>query len=95
MKADELMEVAARTYKERNKVYGDSYKRHGSIMKALYPEGVTLETEQDFNRFGVMNMIVSKLCRYSNNFETGGHQDSIHDLGVYSFMLEELDLDIL
>ena len=60
-------------------------------MKELFPNGVTLKTEGDFNRWGTMNMIVAKITRYANAFESGGHQDSIHDLGVYSFMQEELD----
>jgi hypothetical protein len=32
-----------------------------------------------------------KLSRYAANFEKGGHQDSVHDLGVYSFLLEDFD----
>lgn len=87
-----LLEGAAKTYRERNKTYGNSYKRHGEVMRSLFPEGILLKTTEDFNRFGVLNMIVSKLCRYAAKPE--GHLDSIHDTVVYSAMLEELDLTV-
>lgn len=86
-KADQLLEEAMTTYRERNKVYGSSYHKHGEVMAALYPKGLTLVTPHDFNLMGVLNMVVSKLCRLS---QTPGHRDSIHDIGVYSFMYEEL-----
>ena len=35
-------------------------------------------------------MIVTKLIRYCNQW-SDKHQDSIHDLGVYSFILEDID----
>jgi hypothetical protein len=78
-------------YRERNALYGDTYHRHGAVMMALYPEGLTLRTVGDFNRFGVLNMIVSKITRYSANWERGGHADSLDDISVYSMMLKELD----
>jgi hypothetical protein len=90
VQADVLMQSGASTYRARNKVYGDSYHRHGQVMKALYPQGVELKTIEDFNRFGIVNMLVSKITRYAND-PSLGHIDSIHDMGVYSFMLEELD----
>ena len=90
----EIMLAAAETYKERNKQYGDSYLRHAAIMKALFPKGVELNTSEDFNRFGVMNMIVSKLVRYTQNWYQP-HIDSIHDMGVYCFIGQELDEALL
>ena len=59
-------------------------------MKALFPNGIELKTVEDYNRFGVINMIVAKLTRYSQNWPKT-HQDSLHDLGVYAFILESLD----
>jgi len=85
-----IMEKAIATHESRNATYNNSFEEHGRIMVALFPDGITLSSVDDFNRFGVLNMIVSKLYRYCSNFELG-HQDSIHDLGVYSFMLEYLD----
>lgn len=89
--APELLERGAATYRERNKTYGNSYKRHGEVMRALFPNGVKLETVADHNRFGVLTMIVSKLCRYTA--APRGHLDSIHDTVVYAAMLEELDIE--
>jgi hypothetical protein len=83
---------ALETFKERNKVYGDNYLTHGTVMKALFPNGVDLKTEKEYNRFGIVNMMVAKLTRYCQSWPAA-HQDSIHDLGVYSFMLESLDDD--
>ena len=91
MNAGERLKKAAETYKERNKVYGNTYKRHGGVAAALFPNGVALRTAEDHNRFAALTLIIGKLTRYATNFEKGGHADSIHDLGVYAFMLEELD----
>lgn len=86
----ENMNRAIETYKARNPVYGDNYKHFGEVMTALFPKGVKLSTKEDWNRFGVLVHIVSKLSRYTTRPQNG-HADSIHDLGVYAFMLEELD----
>ena len=87
----DFLEQALKTSKERNKTYGDNYYKFGRIMKELFPNGITLTNEADFNRFGCLVQIVSKISRYVNSFKQGGHQDSIHDLGVYAFIQEELD----
>jgi hypothetical protein len=86
------MERALETYRKRNKVYGNNYKRFGSIMHSLYPNGVKLNTEHQWNRFGIILQLISKLSRYVTDPENG-HLDSIHDAGVYCFMLEELDAE--
>lgn len=85
--------AAAKTFEERGKVYGDGYKKHGKIMKALFPSGLTLESADDFTRFGVFNAMVAKLNRYSENFENGGHADSVHDLAVFAIMQLDVDND--
>jgi len=88
----DFFEEAIKTYKDRNKVYGKNYYRFGEVMKVLFPEGIFLQTEGDFNRYGGISAIVGKLCRYANSFEQKcGHTDSIHDLGVYAFIQQELD----
>lgn len=89
--ADKILESAAETFRERNKVYGDNYKNVGQVMKGLFPDGVTLLTEEDHNRFHLLFLDVVKLTRYCNNWEKGGHQDSIHDSIVYGAMLESID----
>lgn len=82
---------AAAIYEERNKLYGDNYKRHGQVMAAMFPTGVELHDLHDHNRFGVFTQIVAKLTRYAENFQRGGHVDSLDDMTVYSQMLQELD----
>lgn len=86
----ELMRAGAATYEQRNRLYGDSYKRFGQVMEALFPDGIEPQSLADWNRLGLFNMIVSKIIRYAANMPTGGHSDSAHDLSVYASMLEEL-----
>lgn len=89
-RADYLINKALETFVERRKVYGDSYIVHAKVMAAMFPDGVSLDTEVDMARWSVLNLILIKLVRYSRDFKSP-HQDSIHDCGVYSFVLEELD----
>tara|TARA_R100000742_G_C4259604_1_gene77409 strand:+ start:427 stop:732 length:306 start_codon:yes stop_codon:yes gene_type:complete len=84
------LKQALKTFEERGKSYGDSYNQVGKVMAVLFPNGVELKTEADFNRMGLLNMIVSKLTRYANQWEKT-HKDSAHDMGVYSFILEAFD----
>lgn len=90
----EMLRESADTYEQRNKLYGNSYKEHGKIMMALFPNGVTLESEDDHNRWGVFNMMVSKLKRYAEQMDKQGHDDSLLDLSTYTSMLRELDEEI-
>jgi len=83
----EILEKAAETYRQRNAIYGDNYKEHGRLMAALFPNGLTLKTEEDWIRFGVLHMCIHKVGRYCN---ANGHKDSAHDLSVYAAMLEEV-----
>lgn len=87
----EMLEEKAALYKQRNAIYGDNYKRFGPIMALLFPEGSPLKTNDDFNRFGILVQIVAKVTRYAENFNRGGHEDSLDDLAVYAMMLKELD----
>lgn len=92
MKPTDSLRAAADIYEERNKLYGDNYKQFGEWVAKLFPLGVGLLSEEDFNRFGVLTQILSKLGRYCQNFEQGGHDDSLDDLAVYAMMLKELDI---
>ena len=86
--AAEILAEMADTYRERNKVYGDNYKRVGDVMKALFPNGVTINTAEQFNVWHLFELMVVKMTRFAN---TGlSHQDSIHDLAVYAAMVESL-----
>lgn len=89
----ELLRECAETYEQRNKLYGDNYKKFGRVMSAIFPNGLSLYTVEEFNRLGIFIQCLSKLTRYSENLTRGGHQDSAHDLSVYAAMLEELTDD--
>jgi len=86
----EILESASLTYEQRNKIYGDNYKKFGVVMKVMFPNGLKTDNIEDFNRLGVFVQCLSKLTRYSELLEFGGHRDSAHDLCVYAAMLEEL-----
>jgi hypothetical protein len=65
------------------------------VMAAMLAESTgakdfQLETPDDFIRMGLFVQIVGKLCRYAQDFDRG-HIDSMHDIGVYAFMLEAED----
>ena len=96
MTPDENLTNAAATFKQRNTVYGSAYKRHGEVMKALFPNGLAVHSIEEWNRLGVINMLVSKLVRYTSNmsYPAGGHQDSAHDMIAYAAMLEELTNEV-
>ena len=88
---EELLADALDTFMERGSAYGKCYVEHGSVMQALFPNGIFLESDDDFVQFGLFNMMVSKMTRLSNAMRRGEvHTDSAHDLGVYSFMMEEV-----
>lgn len=87
----DLLHKAAELFEERDKAYGSSYKQFGRVVLAFFPDGITLKTEDDFTRWGMLNMIFSKMNRYCNNFSEGGHQDSLADMSVYPAMLAEID----
>lgn len=93
-KAYDFLEEGAATYRERNAVYGDNYLRVGGALAALFPDGVTLKTEDDHNRFHIFALKVVKLSRYCVNWEKGGHEDSLLDDTVYGAMLLEIDRNI-
>jgi hypothetical protein len=83
----EILREAAHTHEERYSVYGDNFLHFGKTMKGYFPEGITLNTEDDFVRFNLFIQIAGKLSRYAQNFSKGGHFDSVHDAIVYSAML--------
>lgn len=87
----ERLRDAAKIRDERGQIYGDNYKYGGMVLLGLFPNGLTLETEEEFNRFLLMSMLVVKVSRYAQNLKRGGHEDSLNDLAVYSQLLAEYD----
>ena len=88
--ADTLEDMAA-TFRERNAVYGDNYLRLGQSMHALFPQGLTVATPEDWTRLYFFMLTQVKLSRYATNFSKGGHADSAHDSAVYGALLETYD----
>lgn len=93
-KVPQLLRNAALIYEERNKAYGDAYKKQGKLLKSFFPDGIELKTVDDFNRFSIFCTISSKMLRYSNNIKTDGHDDSLTDISVYANMLLEIHKEI-
>lgn len=86
----ELLRDGAAVYEERNAAYGNNYKEFGTIMCAMFPDGLPPMSEAEWNRFGVWMMILTKVHRYVASMRTGGHMDTANDIKVYGAMLEEL-----
>lgn len=86
----DILREAAGQYEAKNPLYGDAYKHYGSAMMAFFPQGLYLNEMEDWNRFGLFSMMVSKMHRIASNLTTGGHRDSAVDLSTYSAMMAEL-----
>jgi len=89
---EELMESAIATFRDRRSSYGNSIDKFGEVMHALFPQGLGIEGPQQWAWLGLMVQVVHKLTRYANSYGGESSHDSIHDLGVYAFLLQELDL---
>ncbi len=73
--------------REKEAEYGAAYKRHGNIMAALFPNGITLQTAEDFNFFAIYDLLVVKMNRMASSLVDGEvHMDSLGDISVYSAM---------
>lgn len=86
----QALREAAEIYEQRNALYGDNYKTFGDWAWPLLREVVAIGPH-DTCRMGVLIQILSKMSRYVENFNKGGHKDSLDDLAVYAMMLQELD----
>ena len=86
--AGSILVEMGETCRERNKVYGDNYKRVGEVMSVLFPDGVELKTVEDYNIWHLFELMIVKLTRFTNSNLT--HEDSIHDAAVYAAMVESL-----
>lgn len=88
---DAILMNMARTYRDRNAVYGDNFLRLGQTMHAMFPQGLTLQGPDDWIRLYFLFLQQVKLSRYATNFKSGGHKDSVHDAAVYGALLESYD----
>lgn len=87
----ERMRDAADLFEERNAAYGNNYRLFGAVMRAMYPNGLTVTTDEEWTRLMLQVHRVTKETRYACNFSRGGHADSMADLSVYAQMAAETD----
>ena len=95
---DHMMQVlykARETYLERNEAYSQGetfgFEKHAAMMMGLFPGGVTIKTVEEMARFILFIMVTVKVTRYAEFMPRNGHEDSAHDLAVYSLLLEAYD----
>jgi hypothetical protein len=81
------LERALETFRTRGEEYGNTWDTVGEITHALYPGGITLVAPEDYAKFHILQWQIGKLVRYANS----GSVDSIHDAGVYAFILEAIE----
>lgn len=84
-----ILREAAGQYEVKNPLYGDAYKAYGPTMLTFFPQGLFINEESDWVRFGLFSMMVSKMNRIAANLATGGHRDSALDLATYAAMMVE------
>ena len=85
-----ILDEMADTFRERNKVYGDNFRMVGKLMAVLFPEGVPKEILHS-DQFHLFELKLVKLSRFA--ISGLSHQDSIHDDGVYSAMIESIVIE--
>jgi hypothetical protein len=78
-------------FEERNKLYGSNYKNFGKVLTGMFPNGIVLQTEQEFNRFAIFVQIMHKTTRLAQSMPGAPHEDSCDDLSVYTQMLVEAE----
>jgi hypothetical protein len=84
----EIFEEMARTYRERNAIYGDNFRMVGKVLEVLFPEGMQLKTAADYDVWHLFELKIVKLTRFAISNLT--HTDSVHDDAVYSAMIEAI-----
>lgn len=87
---DQILSEAAETFRTRNAKYKSNYLMVGQLMATLFPDGITLKTAHDHNRFHLFMLMLVKVSRYAIQWDDP-HQDSIRDAAVYAAMVEMVD----
>lgn len=66
----------------------ESCKRAGAVMKALFPEGVHLKSEEDFAVFRLFDRLVGDVANFAR---TGmKRQTSLRDISLHAVLLENV-----
>ncbi len=89
----DILEEAAQTFREKNAIYGNNWRLVGKVMRGLFPNGLEIQSAEDWERLHILLLMVVKMTRYAVNFKNG-HADSIRDATVYGAMLEMIDEEI-
>lgn len=88
-----MLRECADLFAERNAVYKDNFRMVGRVMQAMFPEGITIKGEDEFNRWHLFELSIVKLTRYAIAYKEGGHKDSLDDMIVYAAMVAALDAE--
>jgi hypothetical protein len=88
----DALQCVARLLLSRDKEYRGSDTMLARVMSELHPEGLALNTIEDYHRFHIWMLMIVKVTRYAKNWEKG-HEDSLRDLAAYSGMLIAIDRD--
>lgn len=86
--ADKILNQMLQIYNERGAEYGTNYTLIGDILQALYPDGITLKTPAEHNRFHIFSMVLLKATRLAKTNFT--HKDSALDMALYAAILAGL-----
>ena len=91
---EDILKKGADFFESRREEYGEEYLKTGKIRKAFFPNGIKLETEDDFYFFHLFDMVCMKLSRIAEHWENGQHEDSWNDIMIYAAMsLERIKND--
>lgn len=85
------LRAAADLFEERNAAYGSNFVTMGPVLHAMFPQGLTVETPDEWQRIFSIVMFAMKTTRYASNIRRGGHRDSLDDQAVYSLMAAYTD----
>ena len=85
---DEVMKDMLATFQERGKVYKNNYLIIGKALEQMFPDGISLKTADDHNRWHLFLMVMIKATRLANTALS--HKDSAHDMAVYAAMFAGL-----
>ena len=88
---DERLVAAAALFKERNAVYGNEFVTYGATLHSMFPDGITINTPELWQRVYGIILMQMKLRRYAVNTARDGHADSMEDLSVYAQMTAYTD----
>lgn len=86
--AAEVLAQMSATFRERNAVYKDNAIMVGNVMAALFPNGITVASPAEFEKFHLFELMIVKLTRFV--LSDMQHIDSVHDAAVYAAMIEAI-----